>query len=102
MNHLDARVWIPCFRESNKLVEVWANTETGERRRQGKRVGKDCPLDYFYRRIYVLEGRVAVLRYMMNVMGMRLSDAYEIVHVAEHGVKRDGSKQVRPKTSLLR
>jgi hypothetical protein len=114
VNHLDARVWIPCFHESNKLVEVWANTETGERRKQGKRVGKDCPLDYNLRRIYVKEGKIGVLRYLTRNLGMTLLEAVDTVYLAEHGTKRvssiisklvvthDGQIQVRTKASLLR
>lgn len=45
----------------------------------GKRVGKDCPLTKDERLVYVAEGTVKALRFIMQSRGMRLSEAWRLL-----------------------
>ena len=70
----------------DRLVKIW-RTENGKFVRQGKRVTKACPIDYTARRLYVMQDAPAAVRYLMNLHGFGLAQAYALFKLARDYTK---------------
>ena len=66
----------------DRLIAVFRDPESGKIYKQGKRVGKACPLTKTERVIYVKKGPVACVAYISRIRVIPLREAKELLDAA--------------------
>lgn len=71
------------YRGSNRLIAVWRDPQTDRLVRQGKRVGKDCPLTAEERRALVEHGPARTVKMIRDRLGCDLRTAKDLYDSAK-------------------
>lgn len=69
----------------NRLVVGWIDRATKRRTKQGKRVGRNCPISQEIARLYVKNGIASAVREIMIERKISMREAYSILKAAKDG-----------------